>query len=163
MKLLIVDDEELTRTGVITSLDWASLGIDEVLQADDGVHGLETARLCKPEIILCDVRMPRMDGISMLERLEKFLPDTVPIFMSGYSDKEYLKAAIKLKAVNYIEKPFSISEIETAIREARELYTQKSPFPQRRDTAFNGNCFPSGTAADSSLRRQQPDHRAALI
>lgn len=76
MKLLIVDDEELTRTGVITSLDWASLGIDEVLQADDGVHGLETARLCKPEIILCDVRMPRMDGISMLERLEKFLPDT---------------------------------------------------------------------------------------
>ena len=90
MKLLIVDDEELTRTGVITSLDWASLGIDEVLQADDGVHGLETARLCKPEIILCDVRMPRMDGISMLERLEKFLPDTVPIFMSGYSDKEYL-------------------------------------------------------------------------
>ena len=125
MKLLIVDDEELTRTGVITSLDWASLGIDEVLQADDGVHGLETARLYKPEIILCDVRMPRMDGISMLERLEKFLPDTVPIFMSGYSDKEYLKAAIKLKAVNYIEKPFSISEIETAIREARELYTQK--------------------------------------
>ena len=120
MKLLIVDDEELTRTGVITSLDWASLGIDEVLQADDGVHGLETARLCKPEIILCDVRMPRMDGISMLERLEKFLPDTVPIFMSGYSDKEYLKAAIKLKAVNYIEKPFSISEIETAIREARD-------------------------------------------
>lgn len=125
MKLLIVDDEELTRTGVITSLDWVSLGIDEVLQADDGVHGLETARLCKPEIILCDVRMPRMDGISMLERLEKILPDTVPIFMSGYSDKEYLKAAIKLKAVNYIEKPFSISEIETAIREARELYTQK--------------------------------------
>ncbi|MBU5480560.1 response regulator transcription factor [Blautia sp. MSJ-19] len=125
MKLLIVDDEELTRTGVISSLDWNSLGITEVLQADDGVHGLETARLCKPEIVLCDVRMPRMDGITMLERLEKFLPDTVPIFMSGYSDKEYLKAAIKLKAVNYIEKPFSLAEIEAAIREARELYIQK--------------------------------------
>ena len=64
MKLLIVDDEELTRTGVISSLDWSSLGIDEVIQADDGVHGLETARLYKPEIILCDVRMPRMDGIT---------------------------------------------------------------------------------------------------
>ena len=45
MKLLIVDDEELTRTGVISSLDWKSLGIDEVLQADDGVHGLEAARI----------------------------------------------------------------------------------------------------------------------
>lgn len=125
MKLLIVDDEELTRTGVISSLDWNCLGIEEVLQADDGLHGLEIAKRHRPEIILCDVRMPRMDGISMLENLEEVLPDTIPIFMSGYSDKEYLKAAIKLKAVNYIEKPFSISEIESAIREARELYIQK--------------------------------------
>lgn len=125
MKLLIVDDEELTRTGVISSLDWKKLGIEEVLQADDGIHGLETAKAHKPEIILCDVRMPRMDGITMLENLENILPDTVPIFMSGYSDKEYLKAAIKLKAVNYIEKPFSLTEIESAIREARELYIQK--------------------------------------
>lgn len=125
MKLLIVDDEELTRTGVISSLNWNSLGIEEVLQADDGIHGLETARIHKPEIILCDVRMPRMDGITMLENLENILPDAIPIFMSGYSDKEYLKAAIKLKAVNYIEKPFSLSEVESAIREARELYIQK--------------------------------------
>ena len=70
MKLLIVDDEELTRTGLISSIDWNSLGITEILQADDGVNGLEMARLHKPEIILCDVRMPRMTGIAMLERLE---------------------------------------------------------------------------------------------
>lgn len=125
MKLLIVDDEELTRSGVISSVDWDSLGITEIFQADDGVHGLEMARLHRPEIILCDVRMPRMDGITMLERLEKFLPDMVPIFMSGYSDKEYLKAAIKLKAVNYIEKPLNPSEIQAAVREAAELYIQK--------------------------------------
>lgn len=125
MKLLIVDDEELTRTGVISSIDWTALGIEEVLQADDGMNGLEMARLHKPEIILCDVRMPRMDGIVMLERLESIIPDTVPIFMSGYSDKEYLKAAIKLKAVNYIEKPLDPEEIRAAVLEARELYNQK--------------------------------------
>ena len=60
MKLLIVDDEELTRTGVISSIDWKSLDIDEVLQADDGINGLEAARIHKPEIILCDVRMVRL-------------------------------------------------------------------------------------------------------
>ena len=65
MKLLIVDDEELTRTGVISSIDWTSIGIDEVLQADDGINGLEVARAKKPDIILCDVRMPRLDGIQM--------------------------------------------------------------------------------------------------
>lgn len=125
MKLLIVDDEELTRTGVISSLDWKSLGIDEIIQADDGINGLEAARIHRPEIILCDVRMPRMDGITMLERLENILPDVVPIFMSGYSDKEYLKAAIKLKAVNYIEKPIDPQEIRDAVCEARDLYNQK--------------------------------------
>ena len=62
MKLLIVDDEELTRTGLISSIDWDSLGITEILQADDGVNGLEMARLYKPEIILCDVEPPDEGG-----------------------------------------------------------------------------------------------------
>ena len=137
MKLLIVDDEELTRIGVISSIDWKTLGIHEIYQADDGIHGLEAARLHRPEIILCDVRMPRMDGITMLEQLESVLPDTVPIFMSGYSDKEYLKAAIKLKAVNYIEKPLNPSEIRPC-----------------KDLSFYGDRFPHCTAAYGSIRFQ---------
>lgn len=48
MKLLIVDDEELTRTGVISSIDWKALGIEEVLQADDGINGLEMAKQHRP-------------------------------------------------------------------------------------------------------------------
>ena len=48
MKLLIVDDEELTRTGVISAIDWKALGISEIFQADDGIHGLESARLYHP-------------------------------------------------------------------------------------------------------------------
>ncbi len=125
MKVLIVDDEELTRTGLISSIDWAELGIDEVLQADDGVKGLEMAREYQPEIILSDVRMPRMSGIDMLCEVEKILPDTVSIFMSGYSDKEYLKAAIKLKTVSYIEKPLNPAEVKDAVLSAKDLYGQK--------------------------------------
>lgn len=126
MKILIVDDEELTRTGILSSIDWKSLGIKQVFLADDGLHGLEAARKHRPEIILCDVRMPRMDGIAMLEKLETILPDTVPIFMSGYSDKEYLKAAIRLHAVNYIEKPLDPAEIRKAVLDARDQYIQKA-------------------------------------
>ena len=125
MKLLIVDDEELTRTGVISSIDWQSIGIREVLQGDDGINGIEVARVHRPDIVLCDVRMPHLDGIAMLEQLEEILPDIVPVFMSGYSDKEYLKAAIKLKAVNYIEKPLNPVEIRDAIVEARDLCLKK--------------------------------------
>ncbi len=125
MKILIVDDEELTRTGVISSVNWKALGIDQIFQADDGQKGLEIARREAPEIILSDVRMPRMDGIDMLEQISEFLPDTTVIFMSGYSDKAYLKAAIKLKAVNYIEKPINRVEIESTLRDAVTLYSHK--------------------------------------
>lgn len=86
--------------------------------AEDGTAGLHAAQVHKPEIILSDVRMPRMDGIEMLNRVRKTMPDTVFIFMSGYSDKEYLKAAIRLHAVSYIEKPLDLDEVRDAVREA---------------------------------------------
>lgn len=125
MKLLIVDDEELTRTGLIAALNWKALGITEIYQAADGVEGLAVAAEHQPDIVLCDVRMPRMDGITMLERLEAQYPDIAAIFMSGYSDKEYLKAAIKLKAINYIEKPIEPKEIQAAVKLAAEQCSQR--------------------------------------
>ena len=152
MKLLIVDDEELTRTGVISSLDWSSLGIDEVIQADDGVHGLETARLYKPEIILCDVRMPRMDGITMLERLEKLLPDSVAIFMSGYSDKEAQSSQLHRKTIQSFRNRRRDQRCPGAL-------STESPFPPRRNAALHGDSLPACPAAHTSIRSKQPDHR----
>lgn len=117
MNLLIVDDEGLTREGLVSSISWEELGFTHIYQADDGINGLAAALKYCPEIVLCDVRMPRMDGIRMAERIREKLPDTIIIFMSGYSDKEYLKAAIKLKAINYVEKPLNPLEIRQAVQE----------------------------------------------
>ncbi len=122
MKLLLVDDEALTREGVIASIDWEKLGITEIYQAEDGVEGLSLAKKYAPEIVLCDIRMPRMTGIEMMKKIQSLYPDTVSIFMSGYSDKEYLKAAIKLHSINYVEKPLDITEIEKAIIDAIAKY-----------------------------------------
>ena len=118
MKLLIADDEKLTREGIISSIDWAALGVSEIYQADDGIHGLELAKEIQPDIVLSDVRMPRMDGIEMSSRLKELFPNINIIFMSGYSDKEYLKAAIKLKAISYVEKPIDPEEIKESVLEA---------------------------------------------
>ncbi len=118
MKLLIADDELLTREGLASSIDWESLGIHQIFQADDGIRALHIAKLQEPDIILSDVRMPRMNGIEMVEKLSAILPDTSIIFMSGYSDKEYLKAAIKLKAIDYVEKPLNPEEVKATVLEA---------------------------------------------
>lgn len=120
MKLMIVDDEKLTRQGMYQNIDWASLGITEIFDADDGINGVALAKEKEPDIILSDIRMPRMNGINMLENIRTFLPDVNIIFMSGYSDREYLMAAIKLKAVSYVEKPIDPLELEEAILSAVE-------------------------------------------
>lgn len=118
MKLLIADDELLTREGLASAIDWESLGIHQIFQADDGIRALHIAKLHEPDIILSDIRMPRMNGIELVEKLTELLPDTSFIFMSGYSDKEYLKAAIKLKAIDYVEKPLNPEEVRATVVEA---------------------------------------------
>lgn len=122
MKLLIVDDEKLTREGILKSLPLEKLGIHHTFMADDGVHGLETALKEKPDLILTDVRMPRMSGVEMAEEILKVLPHTIILFMSAYSDKEYLKAAIKLKAVSYVDKPLDMNELTEALAEGMKQY-----------------------------------------
>ncbi|MDO5100850.1 MAG: response regulator [Eubacteriales bacterium] len=125
MKILIADDEPVTRDGLYSSIDWSALGIETVLLAEDGLHALTLAKAHKPDIILSDVRMPRMNGLEMVAALEAVLPDTAVIFMSGYSDKEYLKTAIRLRAVTYVEKPIVEAELIEALTEAAELVSSR--------------------------------------
>lgn len=121
MTLLIVDDEDLTRSGLKAAIQKMDLPLSKILEADDGLKGVETALNVRPDIILSDIRMAKMSGIDMVDALKEKLPDTGFIFMSGYSDRDYLKAAIRLKAVSFIEKPIDLSELEKALREAMAL------------------------------------------
>lgn len=118
MKVLMVEDEELTREGIRNVIPWESLGITEVHTAEDGEEGLRKALEVEPDIIMADVRMPRMDGITMAFEIRKVLKNCRFIFVSGYCDKEYLKSAIQLSAVNYIEKPIEPAEIMEALKKS---------------------------------------------
>ncbi|GKX65784.1 response regulator transcription factor [Inconstantimicrobium mannanitabidum] len=118
INLLIVDNEIFTREGIIEMLPLEALGITHTRQAYDGIDALNVAKEFVPDILLTDVRMPRMDGIELAFEIRKLYPDCSIIFMSGYSDKEYLKAAITLKAITYVEKPIELDELETAVKNA---------------------------------------------
>ncbi|GMK39217.1 hypothetical protein PCCS19_22710 [Paenibacillus sp. CCS19] len=115
MRLLIADDDDYTREGLSESFDWDKYGIDEIYLAADGAEALRIATAKKPEIVLTDIRMPKLNGIEFAKRLAEKSPDSQLLFMSGYMDVEYLKSAIKLSAVEYIEKPIKLSEVERAI------------------------------------------------
>lgn len=126
MKLLLVDDEEFSREGLRHTVDWQALGICEVLCAEDGEQGLAAARAHRPDIVLTDVRMPRLNGVDMAFAIRALIPNCSIIFMSGFSDKEYLKSAIQLSAVNYIEKPLDAQEMIATLTRAVEQRSYRS-------------------------------------
>ncbi len=118
MKLLIIDDEKKTRNGLQNHIDWAALDVGEVKTAANGEEAIILCTRYVPDIILSDIRMPGMDGIALCTYIKEQLPDCQIIFISGYADKEYLKAAIELDAVSYIEKPIDNKEVESAVKKA---------------------------------------------
>lgn len=118
MKVLLVEDEILTREGLMMSIPWKEIGVEELVAAEDGEEGIKAAEEIKPDIVMTDVRMPRMDGITMAFEIRKINKKCRFIFISGYCDKEYLKSAIQLSAVNYIEKPVEIEEVIAALKQA---------------------------------------------
>lgn len=118
VKILIVDDESYTREGILDAMPWQDLAITEVKEAFDGINALEILENYEPDIILTDVRMPRLNGIELSFKARELYPNCSIIFMSGYSDKEYLKSAIHLKAISYVEKPIDLYELEDAIKTA---------------------------------------------
>lgn len=117
MRILVVD-EVYTREGILESVDWEALGVDEVMDADDGLAALSIVEWFNPDIVISDVKMPQMDGITFAKQFLAKYPDCKIIFMSAYLEIRYYQQAIKLSAVDYVEKPLDMDEMIQAIQKA---------------------------------------------
>lgn len=111
LKLLIVDDEARTRKGLATLILQNHFPVEIIGIASNGIEALEIAKATVPDIVITDVRMPKMDGIKFATEAKSLNPDIQIIFISGYSDKQYLKSAISLNAIGYVEKPIIDQEL----------------------------------------------------
>ena len=92
MKILVIDDDRGLRRSLSMILEDAGY---DVSQAGDGSDGLNKAAAEKPAMILCDVRMPEMDGVTFLEKTISLCPKTIRIILTGYADME---AAVRIIA-----------------------------------------------------------------
>jgi two-component system response regulator YesN len=128
-RLLIIDDEFITRKGIRTQINFDELGITQIEEADDGLNGLKLAKVFEPDIVISDIKMPRMDGVTFAFELKKTLPNCRVIFMSAYTELDYYRNAIKLNAVSYIEKPIDLEELNqsliNAIKDLRQYTNYK--------------------------------------
>ena len=130
-KILLADDEEEIRDGIISKLDWANMGFLVVGSAENGLEALEKAERLQPDVVITDIRMPFMDGLEFGEKLRAFLPSTKLIFFSGYDDFEYAQKAIQLNAVEYILKPINSSELTETLKKLKEQMDLE--FAEKRD------------------------------
>lgn len=118
MKLMIVDDEEYTREGIKTAVNWEKAGFDEIMLAKDGAEAYTIARWFKPDLILTDIKMPVKDGISFTREILEHLPRCKFLFMSSYVEIEYFKSALKLSVIDYIIKPIDKKQLLDAVQKA---------------------------------------------
>jgi two-component system, response regulator YesN len=117
-KLLIVDDEKIVIEGLKSAANWQDHQIEIVGSALDGEEALKEIMNKKPDIVLVDIRMPKLNGLDLIKETKVLNLDTVFIIISGYSNFDYAKRAIQLGAIDYLVKPIEVEEIISSINNA---------------------------------------------
>ncbi len=125
IRLLLVDDEDLTREGLLHYVEWGNLGITHIKAASNGIQALKIAADFEPDILLTDIRMPHMSGIELAHEIRKRAPSCHILFISGYAEKEYLKSAITLKVDAYIDKPATPDNVSLAVARTAEAINRE--------------------------------------
>lgn len=115
MKVLIIDDETIVRTGLKSIIDWSAYGFDICGEADNGEDGLQKIMELNPDLVLLDIKMPGMYGIDVASRARKDGFKGKIIILSGYSDFEYAHEAIKSGVDAYLLKPIDEDELIEAV------------------------------------------------
>ncbi len=162
LRLLIIDDESAIRSGISAYFPWASLGIEVAATCQDGMEALAILEQTKPDLILCDIRMPRMDGISFVEKVrERGCPCDI-VFISAHKDFEYAKKAIELGVREYIVKPAGYEELnETFSKIVRERAAKTANQAQAAGAGLAGapsaSTAPGPSLADRALRLFEED------
>ncbi len=116
LKLLIVDDEPLIRRGIKSLVDFNMLNIVEVREAVNGEEALEIFKTFKPQLVLADINMPKMDGLTFTEHIKSISPDVKIALVTGYDYFDYAVQALKLGVDDYVLKPISKKDIEEVLR-----------------------------------------------
>jgi DNA-binding NtrC family response regulator len=142
-RILVIDDTEAS-CRLVTAI-FRVEGI-EVVSAHDGPTGIAVALSQRPAIVLLDLQMPGMDGMTVLERLRAELPRVPVVMVTGSQDVKHAVRAIQLGAVDYLTKPFNREELVAVVRRAIETASMRNELEELRQRA--------GDQAAGDLARQ---------
>ncbi len=114
-KILVIDDERPIRNALKEILEYEKFKVD---LAEDGASGISMVQNKKFDIILCDIKMPKMDGMEVLERINMLSPETPVVMVSGHANVQTAVEALKIGAYDFIEKPLDLNRLLVTVRNA---------------------------------------------
>ena len=124
MRIIIVEDEPNTREGIQNMIRrYTEHQVAAV--AENGEEGLEMIEKYRPHLVITDVRMPRMNGLEMLEAVKKKGIDVQAVVLTGYSEFEYARQALRLGVAEYVLKPLSLDDFLSALEQIEARLEQK--------------------------------------
>ena len=137
IRIIIADDEEDVREGMLECIEWSSNGINVVCTCDNGIDAYAMILELKPDLAILDIRMPGMDGLQVIRRIHEETSLSVAfILLSGYEDFSYAQEGIHLHVDEYLLKPCSPQDILDAVRHSLR---KKGIIQQILDDGMDGN------------------------
>jgi len=115
-RIVVVDDEYIVVEGIKAIIRKRNMDCEVVGFANDGISGLDEVRKWKPDILITDIRMPGMDGLSLIEVVKEEFPKVRFVIISGYTEFAYARRAITLGVKGYIDKPITMEKLEDVIK-----------------------------------------------
>src|SRR5210317_1315168 len=115
--ILIIEDEAAIRRVLVKILSEES-DTYQVEEAEDGLHGIEMIRKEDYDLVLCDIKMPKMDGVEVLEATKKIKPEVPMVMISGHGDLDTAVNTMRLGAFDYISKPPDLNRLLNTVRNA---------------------------------------------
>lgn len=126
--VLIADDEPVERRGLETLLRRRNLPV-QIFQASNGEEALEIVRSQKIDLLISDVKMPKLNGLELTERIRQTDENMIILIQSAYDDFEYMRRAIRMRVDDYILKPVVIAEFDSMIDSALRTLAQRKGAP----------------------------------
>ena len=133
-KVLIADDNSITRESIILTIDWGKLDCTVVADAENGITALECVKQFRPDIIITDIRMPGMDGLKLTEKIKTLYPWMKVVIITGYNEFSYAQEAIRLGAFDLILKPIDNKDICGTINKAVAVLNDAKNEQTRQDS-----------------------------
>ena len=121
-KVVLIDDNVNTVNSLRLTVDWEGLGYEVAGVAYDGEPGARLIERVRPDVVITDIQMPGVNGLTMIEQMQDYLVNARVIVVTGYDNFQYATQAIRLSVMDYVLKPIDNEELaQTLVRAARSL------------------------------------------